>query len=93
MANCIYEPGEPLLAGVTVQLLNAQNQVVSTTVTDQNGEYEFTGLRPSTYTVHEVQPVGYFEFGRQCWVGRWHARRDRHHHQCHARFRHERHGL
>ncbi|HEY4309947.1 MAG TPA: SdrD B-like domain-containing protein [Pirellulales bacterium] len=61
--DCIYEPGEPLLAGVTVQLLNASNQVVGTTTTDENGEYTFTGLKPGTYTVHEVQPAGYFEFG------------------------------
>ena len=61
--DCVYEPGEPLLAGVTVQLLNAQNQVVGTTVTDENGQYTFTGLKPGTYSVHEVQPQGYFEFG------------------------------
>ncbi|HEY1600588.1 MAG TPA: SdrD B-like domain-containing protein [Pirellulales bacterium] len=61
--DCIYEPGEPLLAGVTVQLLNSSNQVVATTVTDQNGQYNFSNLQPGTYTVHEVQPTGYFEFG------------------------------
>ena len=61
--DCIYEPGEPLLAGVTVQLLNSNNQVVATTVTDQNGQYKFSNLQPGTYTVHEVQPTGYFEFG------------------------------
>jgi serine-aspartate repeat-containing protein C/D/E len=61
--DCVYEPGEPLLAGVTIQLLNSDNQVVATTVTDQNGMYKFTGLHPGTYTVHEVQPAGYFEFG------------------------------
>ncbi len=61
--DCVYEPGEPLLAGVTVQLLNAQNQVVATTVTDQNGQYQFTGLRAGSYSVHEVAPAGYFEFG------------------------------
>ena len=42
--DCIYEPGEPLLAGVTVQLLNASNEVVATTVTDQNGQYTFREL-------------------------------------------------
>jgi protocatechuate 3,4-dioxygenase beta subunit len=61
--DCVYEPGEPLLAGVTVQLLNSADQIVATTITDQNGQYSFTGLRPGTYTVHEVQPAGYFEFG------------------------------
>ena len=61
--DCIYEPGEPLLAGVTIQLLNSNNQVVATTVTDQNGEYKFSGLQPGVYSVHEVQPAGYFEFG------------------------------
>ena len=51
-ANCADQSGDPPLAGVTIQLLNSQNQVVSTTVTNQNGEYEFTGrdraLIPST---------------------------------------------
>jgi len=61
--DCIYQPGEKLLAGVTVQLLDASNKVVATTTTDQNGHYEFDGLKPGTYTVHELQPSGYFEFG------------------------------
>ena len=61
--DCIYEPGEPLLAGVTIQLLDSNEPGRRHDVTDQNGQYKFTGLRPGTYTVHEVQPAGYFEFG------------------------------
>ncbi|HEY2838696.1 MAG TPA: SdrD B-like domain-containing protein, partial [Pirellulales bacterium] len=61
--DCIWEQGEPLLANVTIQLLNSQGVVIQTTKTDANGEYEFDQLPPGTYTVHEVQPIGYFEGG------------------------------
>ena len=91
--DCIYEPGEPLLAGVTVQLLNAQNQVVGTTVTDQNGQYSFTDLKPGTYSVHEVQPNGYFEFGDSVGSAGGGARWARYDRRRDARFGHERYGL
>ena len=61
--DCMYDPGEPLLAGVTVQLKNPLGQVVAETVTDANGNYIFQNLPPGTYTVHEVQPAGYFQAG------------------------------
>ena len=58
--DCIYEPGEPLLAGVTDPIVGIRsNQVIATTTTDQNGQYKFNNLSPfATYTVHEVQPAG-----------------------------------
>jgi len=61
--DCMYQEGEPLLAGVTIQLKNSQGQVVATTVTDSQGKYKFSNLQPGTYTVHEVQPAGYYQGG------------------------------
>ncbi|MBI2824818.1 MAG: carboxypeptidase regulatory-like domain-containing protein [Planctomycetia bacterium] len=61
--DCVYQPGEPLLAGVTIKLLNAQLQVVATTQTNASGQYEFTNLRPGAYTVMEDQPQGYLDGG------------------------------
>ena len=45
------ESGEPELNGVTVELLDATNAVVGTTVTSGDGEYLFVGVAPGTYTV------------------------------------------
>ncbi len=57
--NCETNPNEPGLAGVTVQLLDGQGDILQTVVTDANGAYSFQALPPGTYTVHEIQPAGY----------------------------------
>ncbi len=59
--DCQYDAGEPLLEGVTIYLLDESGNQVASTVTDANGEYEFTDLTPGTYGVEEVQPDGYFD--------------------------------
>ncbi len=59
--DCVWQPGEPLLSGVTVHLLDAQGTIVATTQTDAQGEYSFTDLMPGTYGVMEIQPAGYFD--------------------------------
>ena len=46
-----YDDGEPPIAGVTVQLLDAEGDVVAVTTTDEDGRYRFTDLLPGTYTV------------------------------------------
>lgn len=46
--------GEAGLAGVTVELRDAGNVVIGSTVTDGNGNYSFTDLGPGTYTVSVV---------------------------------------
>lgn len=61
--DCTWDPGEPLLAGVTIQLLDASGTVIGTTQTDVNGQYAFTDLAPGSYGVREVQPAGYFQGG------------------------------
>ncbi len=58
----IYTAGEPPIGGVIVTLTGTDhlsNPVSLTTVTLPGGTYQFTGLRPGTYTVRETQPVAY----------------------------------
>jgi protocatechuate 3,4-dioxygenase beta subunit len=51
---------DPPVAGVTIQLLDINGNVVGTTTTDANGFYRFTGLEPGTYSVKETVPQGWF---------------------------------
>jgi protocatechuate 3,4-dioxygenase beta subunit len=60
-ANGVYDPGDQLLSGVTVYLLDASGNRIATTVTDANGEYAFENLAPGTYGVEEVQPQDYYD--------------------------------
>lgn len=46
---------EPVV-GATIQLLDAQDQVLAETVTDFGGRYEFRGLRPGEYSLIELTP-------------------------------------
>jgi uncharacterized repeat protein (TIGR01451 family) len=50
--------GEPGIAGVTVELLDQNDNVIATRVTDSNGNYLFTNLIPDTYTVRVVTATG-----------------------------------
>lgn len=63
MPNQTYDPGEPLLGGVTIYLLNASGQRIKSTTTDAMGEYSFENLDPGTYGVEEIQPVDYLQGG------------------------------
>ncbi len=57
VADCLTNQS---LAGVTVQLLDANGNVLQTTTTDQNGDYEFNGLGPDgVYGVRELLPPGF----------------------------------
>jgi serine-aspartate repeat-containing protein C/D/E len=59
--ECEPRDGEPPIAGVRIDLLDAVGNVVATTTTNAAGEYSFTDLRPGTYSVREHQPAGYFD--------------------------------
>jgi uncharacterized repeat protein (TIGR01451 family) len=49
------DPDEPMLAGVTVQLIDAHGHIVATAVTDAAGHYSFTNIAPGTYTISVVR--------------------------------------
>ena len=65
LPNCIFDPSESPIAGVTVKLYDAAGNLVGTTVTNSQGAYSFLNLRPGTYTVRESQPGGYFQGGQK----------------------------
>jgi 5-hydroxyisourate hydrolase-like protein (transthyretin family) len=57
VADCLV--GMPL-SGVTVQLFDANGNILKTTTTNDQGNYDFTGLMPDqTYGVAEILPPGY----------------------------------
>jgi parallel beta-helix repeat protein len=54
--------GEPGIAGVSIQLQGTDDlgrTIDLTTVTDNDGRYQFADLRPGSYTVTETQPADY----------------------------------
>jgi serine-aspartate repeat-containing protein C/D/E len=68
--DCVFDSGEAPIAGVTIELLNAQNQVVRTTTTDSNGRYQFDNLPPGIYAVRQAnQPSGFFHGGQAVGSG------------------------
>lgn len=62
--DCVQSAEEPGLAGVEIQLLDASGQIVETVLSDANGRYQFTNLRPGQYSIRELQPEGYFHGGQ-----------------------------
>lgn len=61
--NCVFEPdrGDTALAGVRIDLLDAQGQILNTTTTDALGAYQFHDVIPGVYSIHQQQPAGYFD--------------------------------
>ncbi|MCP4031841.1 MAG: hypothetical protein GY734_11450, partial [Herbaspirillum sp.] len=58
--NGIQDTGEPGISDVTVNLRDAvTDKLISATVTDSSGYYEFTGLSPDDYVVEFELPEGY----------------------------------
>ena len=60
------EGGSPGIAGVTVDLTDSDGNVVATTVTDSNGDYDFQGLPPGNYIVDVTDRDNVLE-------GMWHS--------------------
>ena len=58
-ANGVQDSGETGISNVTVNLKDANGNVVGTTMTDTNGLYGFDVL-PGTYSVQVVAPANYF---------------------------------
>ena len=58
-ANGLQDAGEPGVANVTVQLLDATLAVIATTTTNASGVYMFDNLAPGAYSVRFTAPGGY----------------------------------
>jgi uncharacterized surface anchored protein len=57
-----YDPGELGLQGWTITLYNASSgQFIRSTTTDENGFYNFTGLKPGIYWVNETLKDGWIQ--------------------------------
>lgn len=57
--NGIQDAGEPGISGVTVNLLKSNGDVIATTTTDNNGYYQFLGVRAGDYKVEFENPGSY----------------------------------
>ena len=55
----VQDANEWGLAGVSVRLRNAAQQVIATTVTNTNGHYVFAGLAAGSYDLEFVLPAGF----------------------------------
>jgi fimbrial isopeptide formation D2 family protein/uncharacterized repeat protein (TIGR01451 family) len=62
--NGTKDSGEAGIPNVTVTLTGTDdlgNSVTVAVMTDANGNYSFTNVRPGTYTITETQPSGYLD--------------------------------
>ncbi|NLP10981.1 hypothetical protein GX408_11365, partial [bacterium] len=58
--NGIQDPGEPGIAGVTLNLYDSHDALVASDTTDSSGYYGFTGVSPDTFYLQVVsKPSGY----------------------------------
>lgn len=57
--NGVQDSGEPGLAAATVQLLDGNNAVITTTTTNASGNFQFTQLFQGNYRLSFVAPAGY----------------------------------
>ncbi|MFV2069521.1 MAG: SdrD B-like domain-containing protein, partial [Pirellulales bacterium] len=58
--DCEFGPDDILLSDVRIDLLDADGEIVATTLTDAEGRYRFDNLAPGEYQVFEHQPTDYF---------------------------------
>ena len=58
-ANGLMDDGEEAIAGVRIELLDSQGQVIAQTVTNINGKYWFKSLAPGDYQILVVVPDAY----------------------------------
>ncbi len=56
--NALITTGEPMIAGVTVELLDPNGGLVATTTTDAGGNYVFHDVVAGSYTVHVTDDGG-----------------------------------
>ena len=68
-ADCVIQEDEERLADVRIDLIDEDGQIVATTLTDERGEFLFSGLRPGVYSLSETQPDGYFQGSQRAGTG------------------------
>jgi methionine-rich copper-binding protein CopC len=59
--NGVHDPGDPGLQGWTVNLLDINGNIVATTTSDVNGNYQFANIGFGTWTIEEVNQNGWFQ--------------------------------
>lgn len=57
--NGIQDAGESGIAGITVKLYDCNDNLISTTTTNSQGQYLFSDLLPGNYYVKFLAPTGY----------------------------------
>ncbi|WP_145418058.1 SdrD B-like domain-containing protein [Planctomycetes bacterium K23_9] len=57
----VRDAGEVGIAGVTVTLVDNNNNVVATATTNSQGQYEFADIVPGQYSIIETHPAGYYD--------------------------------
>lgn len=66
--NGLRDAGEPFVAGARIQLLDAQNKVVATQLTDGANPVRFEGLVAGNYRVMEESAPGYAPISVNQWA-------------------------
>ncbi len=56
----VPDPDEARKAGWLIKLLDDRGEVIAVTLTDENGDYQFTGLIPGDYTIEFYNEAGVF---------------------------------
>ncbi len=69
-SDCVKGSDEESLSGVTIELLDANGNVLRSTSTDSDGRYRFENLPQGKYTIREIGPAGYFHFQQMAPAGR-----------------------
>ena len=59
--NGIRDVGDPIISGWPIDLKDNSGAIISSTTTNANGEYFFTGLSAATYKVSEDLQAGYYQ--------------------------------
>lgn len=54
--NGVKDAGEQLAAGVTINLLTCEDEKITTTISDENGNYSFSELASGSYKLKFVKP-------------------------------------
>ncbi|MCG8651062.1 MAG: carboxypeptidase regulatory-like domain-containing protein, partial [Pirellulales bacterium] len=63
--DCLFEPGDTGIGGVTIELYDSAGALIASTQTDAAGNYQFSNLPAGQYTIREIQPPGWLQGGQR----------------------------